>query len=212
MLTIRFLKRSMKNQIWAYKASRKTWTFVSAHIWPGFAGRPSSSELVCDNGGIEHSRAMGGEWWACVLVYVEKSLFFVAEDLMLSLRCTAKIGRLASHGNGRTITWCQRRCLIETPEIVWDVFIFLKKRQRLYSFVWICQCSICTSAVSVALSAAGLLLQEGRRSVSTVTSRFPFQCSSARSRRCLMLNCQIYHKCVGSTGTALSNEQPQSVA
>lgn len=112
--------------MWADKAAVKTWTFVSVHIWPGFAGRPSALEPVCDNGGIEHSRAMGGEWWACVLVHMEKSLFFVAEDLMLSPRCAAKIGRLASHGNGWTVT-CQRRCFIETLEMVRDVFFFFSQ-------------------------------------------------------------------------------------
>lgn len=79
--------------MWAYKAAAKTWTLVSVHIWPGFAGRPSALEPVCDNGGIEHSEAMRGEWWACVLVRLEKSLLFVAEDLMLLPQCAAKIGR-----------------------------------------------------------------------------------------------------------------------
>lgn len=123
--------------MWAYKASVKTWTLVSVHIWPGFAGRPSALEPVYDNGGIEHSRAMGGEWWACILVHMEKSLFFVAEDLMLSPRCAAKIGRPASHGNGWTIT-CPRQCFLETLEIVGDVF-FSHKLHRLYSFARIHQ-------------------------------------------------------------------------
>lgn len=189
--------------MWADKAAVKTWTFVSVHIWPGFSGRPSALEPVCDNGGIEHSRAMGGEWRACVLVHMEKSLFFVAEDLMLSPRCAAKIGRLASHGNGWTVT-CQRRCFIETLEMVRDVFFFFSRNCT--DFTPLCVfTSICTSAECRSL----VFNQRGRRSFSTFTSRFPFQGSSARRRRCLMSNCQIYHKCVGSTETSLSNLQPQ---
>lgn len=124
--------------MWAYKAAVKTWTFVSVHIWPGFAGRRSALEPACDNGGIEHSRAMGGQWWACVLVHMEKSLFFVAEDLMLSPRRAAKIGRPASHGNGWTVT-CRRRCFIETLEMVQGVSFFFKKLHRLSSFVCVHQ-------------------------------------------------------------------------
>lgn len=116
--------------MWAYKAAVKTWSLVSVHIWPGFAGRPSALEPVCDNGGIEPSRAMGGEWWACVLVHMEKSLFFVAEDLMLSPRRAAKIGRPASRGNGWTIT-CPRRGFIETLEIVGDVLFSQETAQTL---------------------------------------------------------------------------------
>lgn len=35
-----------------------------------------------------------------VFWYTWRNAFFVAEDLMLSPRCAAKIGRPASHGNG----------------------------------------------------------------------------------------------------------------